>query len=179
MNIAKFVVLGTVDRLGVASGYDVVSSLDKKMISHWTDVKKGSIYHALKSLEKCGDIVTVAREKQGLYPTKTLYQITDKGRETFDAMQAEAFMGLFPYYFGFKIALKFNIRRSNKEIREFAQKAMDRINLEMSGRNAYLASLSPTDPRARTDGFFIEHDLMLFREEKHWISMVLDKYQED
>ena len=54
MNISKFVVLGTLDQLKTGSGYDIIRELDKKMISHWTNVKKGSIYHALKSLAKGG-----------------------------------------------------------------------------------------------------------------------------
>ena len=52
MNIAKFVVLGTLDQYSPASGYDVIRELDKKMISRWTNVKKGSIYHALKILRR-------------------------------------------------------------------------------------------------------------------------------
>lgn len=41
MNITKFVVLGTLDHLSPASGYDIIRDLDKKMISRWTNVKKG------------------------------------------------------------------------------------------------------------------------------------------
>ena len=65
MNIPKFVVLGTLDRLGPASGYDIIRELENKMISRWTNVKKGSIYHALKALNKEALVEETERLKQG------------------------------------------------------------------------------------------------------------------
>lgn len=175
MNITKFVVLGTLDKLSPASGYDIIRELDKKMISRWTNIKKGSIYHALKVLNKGGEIRETKRVKQGLFPTMTLYDITDEGRNEFDRMQAEAFEGLYPYYFGFKLALKFNVRRSAADIAEFAKKAIEVIDAQFTGMNAYLASLPPSDPRRESDAFFIEHDKMLLRAEKQWIKMAVDR----
>jgi DNA-binding PadR family transcriptional regulator len=175
MNIAKFVVLGTLDQLSPASGYDIIRELDKKMISHWTNVKKGSIYHALKVLAKDGQIRETDRVKQGLYPTMTLYEITDEGKDAFDKMQAEAFLGLYPYYFGFKLALKFNMRRSPAEIADFADQAIEIIDAQFAGMDAYLNSLAASDPRRKSDAFFIEHDKMLLREEKRWIEMAVER----
>ena len=175
MNVARFVVLGMLDRIGPACGYDIISELEKKMIDRWTNIKKGSIYHALKTLEKGGQIRETERVKKGLFPTMTLYEVTDKGREEFDDMQAEAFLGLFPYYFGFKLALKFNLRRSPAEIMEFAEKAILVIDANIAGRDAYLGTIPETDPRLEQDTFFIEHDKMLLREEKRWIQMAVER----
>lgn len=171
MNIAKFVVLGTLDQYSPASGYDVIRELDKKMISRWTNVKKGSIYHALKILNKCGQIRETKRLKQGLYPTSTLYEITDKGRSEFDRMQEEAFLGLYPHYYGFKLALKFNVRRPATEIAVYAEKAIQNIDAIFAAMDVYLNSLAETDPRSKSDAFFIEHDKMLLTAEKKWIQM--------
>ncbi len=175
MNISKFVVLGTLDYLGKCSGYEITKELDKKMISRWTDVKKGSIYHALKSLKKNGEVREISKERNGLYPEMTIYEISDKGRELFDSMQEEAFNGLFPHFYGFKIALKFNVRRSNREIREFAEKAIKRIEMILAGQEIYLSSFEKASPRYRYDNFFIEHDRMLLHEEKRWIEMAVSK----
>jgi DNA-binding PadR family transcriptional regulator len=175
MNIAKFVVLGTLDQRSPASGYDIICELEKKMINHWTNVKKGSIYHALKALAKDEQIRETERIKQGLYPTMTLYEITDKGRDAFDKMQADAFMGLYPYYFGFKLALKFNVRKTADEIADYARKAIEIIDAQFAGMDAYLDSLPEPDPRRQTDAFFIEHDRMLLRAEKQWIEMAVER----
>ena len=175
MNIPKFVVLGTLDRLGPASGYDIIRELENKMISRWTNVKKGSIYHALKALNKEALVEETERLKQGLYPTSTLYKITEAGREAFDQMQAEAFLGLFPSYLGFKLALKFNVRRSTAEIAAFAAKAIKIIDANLAGMDAYVNSLEVTDFRRISDPFFIEHDKMLLRQEKQWIQMAVER----
>jgi DNA-binding PadR family transcriptional regulator len=174
MNIAKFVVLGTLDQHSPASGYDVIRELDKKMISRWTNVKKGSIYHALKILNRNGQIRETKRLKQGLYPTSTLYEITDKGRDEFDRMQAKAFSGLYPHYYGFKLALKFNVRRSAAEIAVYAEKAIQNIDAIFTAMDAYINSLAESDPRSKYDVFFIEHDRMLLRAEKKWIQMAAE-----
>ncbi len=174
MNISKFVVLGTLDRISPASGYDIIRELDRKMISRWTKVKKGSIYHALKTLNAQGLIRNTQRLKQGLYPTATWYEITAAGRAEFDRMQAQAFLGLYPDYFGFKLALKFNVRRSADEVAQFARQAIQNIHAILAGMDAYLKSLEAPDPRLQSDPIFLEHDRMLLRQEKKWIQMAVD-----
>ncbi len=116
MNIAKMVVLGALENLGRCSGYDIIHELNKKKIDRWTDIKKGSIYHALRQLKKEEAISEVEQIRVGRYPHKTIFQITAKGKEVFDSLQEQAFLGLFPHFYGFKIALKFNTRRSAKEV---------------------------------------------------------------
>lgn len=179
MNIPKFIVLGTLDRISPASGYEIIRDLEKKMISRWTNVKKGSIYHALKTLNKDGLVVETDRLKQGLYPTSTLYTITDAGRAAFDRMQAVAFLGLYPNYLGFKLALKFNVRRSVKEIAAFGAKAVKIIDANLAGMEAYIESLAENDPRRITDPFFIEHDQMLLNQEKQWIQKAVERIRTD
>lgn len=175
MNISKFVVLGTLDDLEKASGYDIIRYLEKKMIRRWTNVKKGSIYNALKALSKAGDVRKVDRVKKGLFPTMTLYEITDQGRDSFDKMQQEAFLGIFPLYIGFKLALKFNKRRTPDQIKHFAAQAIDVIDQYLHGMDSYLNALPDPSAMKASDAFFIEHDRMLFKEEKRWIQMVVEK----
>lgn len=177
MNISKFVVLGTLDMLGIASGYDIIRELDKKMISKWTNVKKGSIYNALKSLSKSGDIKEVRQVKQGAYPTMTLYEVTDQGRNSFDKMQEQAFLGIYPLFLGFKLALKFNIRRTPDEIRAWAEKACEVIENTIKGMDAYLDSLADNSAEKESYAFFIEHDRMLLLEEERWIKMAAQRVE--
>lgn len=105
----------------------------------------------------------------------TLYKITESGQKLFDTLQAQAFLGLYPYYFGFKIALKFNSRLSPAQIHKYADQAVKIIDAIIAGMEMYLASISKSDPRSKTDPFFIEHDKMLLRQEKKWIQMAMDR----
>ncbi len=175
MNVAKFLVLGTLDPIVSASGYDIIRELDKKMVTHWTNVKKGSIYHALKALTKDEHIQETEKLKQGSYPTMTLFKITKTGQNLFDKMQKEAFMGLYPYFFGFKLALKFNSRLEADQIRKYADKAIEIIDTNIARMDEYIASLPKSDPSLDNFPFFIEHDKMLFIQEKKWIQMAMER----
>jgi DNA-binding PadR family transcriptional regulator len=169
MNIAKLVVLGALEIIGKGSGYDIIQELNRKKIDRWTDIKKGSIYHALRQLQKEGAIIEVEQTKLGRYPDKTIFKITPKGKELFDSLQEQAFLGLFPHYYGFKIALKFNKRRSSEDIKEFADKAIEAIDLQFKAMDDYLNTLDKSSSLYKTDSFFIKHDKMLFEAEKKWI----------
>ncbi len=169
MNIAKLVVLGALESLGRGSGYDIIGELNRKKIDRWTDIKKGSVYYALRELSKEGAIDEVEKTRVGRYPDKTIFQITAKGRELFDSLQEEAFLGLFPHFYGFKIALKFNTRRSAAEIEGYAERAIERIDQQFEAMDEYLNGLDETSTLYRTDKFFIKHEKMLFGAEKEWI----------
>ncbi|MHA2364578.1 MAG: PadR family transcriptional regulator [Candidatus Hodarchaeales archaeon] len=173
MNIAKMVVLGALENLNQGSGYDIIQELNRKKIDRWTDIKKGSIYHALRQLKKDGAINEVERTKVGRYPDKTIFQITAKGKDLFDKLQEQAFLGLFPHFYGFKIALKFNTRRSAEEIKKFAKKAIDIINQQFKAMDDYLSSLDQSSKLYKTDLFFIKHEKMIFGAEKEWIREVV------
>jgi DNA-binding PadR family transcriptional regulator len=169
MNIAKMVVLGALERLGRGSGYDIIQELNRKKIDRWTDIKKGSIYHALRELKKEGAIKEVEHTKVGRYPDKTIFKITARGRELFDSLQEQAFLGLFPHFYGFKIALKFNSRRSPEDIKKFAEKAIDVIDQQLKAMDDHLSSLNKSSKLYKTDSFFIKHEKMLYGAEKKWI----------
>ncbi|MHA2370706.1 MAG: PadR family transcriptional regulator, partial [Candidatus Hodarchaeales archaeon] len=162
MNIAKMVALGALENLGRGSGYDIIQELSRKKIDRWTDIKKGSIYHALRQLKKEGAISEVERTRVGRYPNKTIFQITTKGKALFDSLQEEAFLGLFPHFYGFKIALKFNTRRSAEEIKQFAERAIAVIDQQFKAMDNHLNSLDKSSKLYKTDSFFIKHEKMLF-----------------
>lgn len=168
MNVSKFLVLGTLGLNGESSGYDVVQYLRDTRVERWTDVKIGSIYYAVGKLREDGYIEEVRKERQGKQPEKTIYRITPEGEERFKSMQEEAFRGLYPHFYGFKLALKFNVHRSAEEIKPFAEEAINRIGEQLEAMDAYLDSLSDSE-RRRRDAFFIAHDRRLFEAERDWI----------
>jgi DNA-binding PadR family transcriptional regulator len=173
MNIAKLVVLGALENLDQGSGYDIIQELNRKKIDRWTNIKKGSIYHALGQLKNEGAITEIGKTKVGRYPDKTIYQITVKGKQLFDELQEEAFLGLFPHFYGFKIALKFNTRRSAEDITKFAERAIEIINLQFKAMDDYLGTLDKSSKLYKTDSFFIKHEKMVFGAEKKWIQDVV------
>ncbi|REJ17663.1 MAG: hypothetical protein C6W57_05455 [Caldibacillus debilis] len=73
----------------------------------WTNVLPGSLYHALKQLEKEG-VVKVREVVRTGRRSKAVYEITEKGREAYTAMLREALQTPdLPYPRNFYSALAF------------------------------------------------------------------------
>ncbi len=80
----RLLVLGSVVRKQPAHGYRILSDIQKWRVETWTDVKPGSIYHAITQLEKQGLLEPAkSTSKKKLGPTKTEYAITKSGRTEF------------------------------------------------------------------------------------------------
>lgn len=176
MNLSKFLVLGTLDILAEGSGYDIISKLEELQVDRWTNFKQGSIYFAIKQLSKDNMIEELRREQESAFPVKIIYKITTRGQKLFDTMQEEAFNGLFPYFYGFKLGLKFNHRRSNEEIVHFAKLAIEKVDNIISTMEQYIKQHEETE-QYNYDEFFIQHDLYLFNQEKFWLKEVIEKYK--
>ncbi len=149
MNITKFVTLGLLGQMQEGSGYDVIHEIDKRLLSMWTDIKPGSVYNALSTLEKEGAIEQTGKEKDGLRPTKTLYKITEKGQAEYHKLQEESFMGLFPAYYGFNLALVCNHDKNPEQIKEYGKKAINRIDELLNNIEEYNYNLN--DNEAKTE----------------------------
>ena len=173
MNLAKFLVLGALENIIEGSGYDIMMELENKKIDKWTEIKKGSIYHALKKLTEEEAVVEIEKIKNGLYPEKTIYKITNYGMSVFDTLQETAFKGLYPKFYGFKLALKFNKRKSAVEIKNFGEKAIEEINNTLVLMDMYIASGIKSGLIKKHDPFFMEHERMLFDAEKKWLKKAI------
>jgi DNA-binding PadR family transcriptional regulator len=83
MSEVRLFVLGVVRLRGQAHGYAVHRELRVWNVEAWTDVKLGSIYHALKQLTKEGKLRAVAVEDSAAGPDRTLYALTAAGADEF------------------------------------------------------------------------------------------------
>lgn len=61
------------------SGYEIKSVLEENDSQRWAGILLGSIYNALKKLEK-ENYIEVARLENSGYRQKAIYQITEKGK---------------------------------------------------------------------------------------------------
>lgn len=90
MSATRMLVLGVVQLAGEAHGYQVRRELQSWSAERWANVQPGSIYHALKSLEKDGLLQTAGTEEGGEGPARTTYRITPEGTSDLLAMIGNA-----------------------------------------------------------------------------------------
>ena len=79
---ARTLILGVLHR-GNFHPYEIKRRLQNAMIECYTDVDVGTLYYAIRQLEKDGLIVAVSHERVARGGMRTVYKITTKGKVAF------------------------------------------------------------------------------------------------
>lgn len=86
MSATRLLVLGAIRFMQPAHGYEVRRELLSWHLEPVTNVGSGSIYSALRTLEKDGAIRSVGQHRQGGRPARTPYEITPMGEREFQGL---------------------------------------------------------------------------------------------
>ncbi|HEU5267425.1 MAG TPA: PadR family transcriptional regulator [Jatrophihabitans sp.] len=89
MSATRLLVLGAIRILAPVHGYDVRRELLSWRLEELTNIKPGSIYSAIRTLEKDGCIAVHAREGGDNRPERTMYVITGEGEKEFQLLLRE------------------------------------------------------------------------------------------
>lgn len=92
---AELFILGVLHR-GNFHPYEIRRRLNNAMIECYTDVDVGTLYYAVRQLEKQGLIAAVSREPAARGGARTVYRITAPGRRRFQALLLEQFRASGP-----------------------------------------------------------------------------------
>ena len=79
---ARFLILGALHR-GDLHPYEIKRRLEASMVECYLDVDVGTLYYAVRQLEKDEAIAPVAHERVARGGMRTIYRITPKGRAEF------------------------------------------------------------------------------------------------
>jgi DNA-binding PadR family transcriptional regulator len=79
---ARLLILGVLHR-GDFHPYEIKRRLEAAMVECYVDVDVGTLYYAVRKLEKEGLIDAVAEERVARGGVRTIYQVTDDGRAAF------------------------------------------------------------------------------------------------
>ena len=79
----RLLVLGAVKILQPVHGYDVRRELMSWQLDAWMNLQPGSIYSALKTLERDGNITVTSRQRAAGRPERTEYVLTAEGDKEF------------------------------------------------------------------------------------------------
>ncbi|WP_082791581.1 PadR family transcriptional regulator [Saccharococcus caldoxylosilyticus] len=95
ISTVRLLVLGSILRRGISHGYAVYSDITSWHADTWTNVKPGSIYHALNKLESQGMIKSINSEVNvKLGPSRKEYTVTKKGETEFEALLESALVSI-------------------------------------------------------------------------------------
>ena len=78
----RLLILGVLHR-GDFHPYEIKRRLERAMVECYIDVDVGTLYYAVRQLEKDGSIAAVAQERVARGGMRTIYRITPEGRAEF------------------------------------------------------------------------------------------------
>lgn len=79
---AKLLILGVLHR-GNFHPYEIKRRLENTMVECYTDVEVGTLYYAIRQMDKEGLISTVSQQRVARGGMRTVYKITAKGKTEF------------------------------------------------------------------------------------------------
>lgn len=136
--------------------------------------KARSFYDAVIRLVRDGLVELVETSREGKRPERTVYRITDEGREKFDAWLGELIETPATEYPAFTVALNFLACLSP----EAAERALQCRVVALEGAIAHLeAALRVLREEMRLPRLFLleqEHTLALRRAELEWVRSVIE-----
>jgi DNA-binding PadR family transcriptional regulator len=91
MSATRLLVLGAIRTMQPVHGYEVRRELVSWRVEATTNVKPGSIYGAIRTLEKDGCIAVHGHDSGEARPERTTYVLTGEGEKEFQVLLREAF----------------------------------------------------------------------------------------
>jgi DNA-binding PadR family transcriptional regulator len=83
----RLFILGALDMEGEMHGHQLRQLAEKEHIDMWTDITVGGLYGAIKRLAADGLIEEARVEREGAYPERQVWRITDAGHESLHTLR--------------------------------------------------------------------------------------------
>ncbi len=89
MSSVRLYILGALAELGPMHGHQIRREAQTNRTELWTDIKVGSLYAALGRMADEGIIEAVRTERAGNMPARTVYAITETGRQELAVLRGD------------------------------------------------------------------------------------------
>jgi DNA-binding PadR family transcriptional regulator len=158
-------------------GYELKKEIQRQM-GNWTDIKFGSIYHALKKLVERGSVKIVGEERQSGRPDRTIYRITPKGREEFLKLIRNLVKRYQRIYLEFDVGLYFASYLPVPELQDLLATRLREIREErnmLEGVKKLPAHLK----LPHISELIVDHSIFHLEAELKWMEMCLQRLQKE
>ena len=87
MSSIRLFILGSLAKRGAMHGHQLRLLAEEEHVTLWTDITVGALYGAIKRLTAEGLIEEVRVEREGNYPERQVYAISDNGRRALSTLR--------------------------------------------------------------------------------------------
>lgn len=157
-------------------GYEIKQVIEEHM-SDWTSIAFGSIYFALDKLAGEGFVEKASVEKEGRRPSRSVYQISQNGREEFLRLLREGWQQVEQQYFSLDICLFFMQALQPEEIKAYLrarQSALQGVLQHIQSHRDEQMNQPDILPVAQA---IFDHSIAHTRAELEWLTDLLKKIE--
>lgn len=105
MNSSRLFVLAALNDYGPMHGHQIRHKAQEDRTQLWSDVAVGALYGALGRLQREGLIEAIRTEREGNYPERVVYAITDQGRRSLKVVIDDTLQTVVRVFDPFDLAL--------------------------------------------------------------------------
>jgi DNA-binding PadR family transcriptional regulator len=163
-------------------GYEVRQMLEKRQMHLWANIQYGSIYRGLQQLSREGLLEETGEERAGKRPTRTIYHITDAGREALRNLLRQAWQEPEMSAKAVDFALSMQLQLPKEEVLELIRARLQTL-AELSSaltqtRSEVEQHLSqrPAAIRNTAEDLFF-HRQLLIETEQRWTAYIKERLE--
>ncbi len=112
-------------------GHQIRRTAEMINVEAWSDVRAGSLYHALHQLDREGLIEAVRTEQEGRLPARTIYAITPEGQVELGVLRERGLREISPPRDPFDVALWVAAGRDAPELEFVVRQRLEAIRLQL------------------------------------------------
>ena len=137
-------------------------------------VQRGSLYPAVERLMKAGLVRPLETGREGRRPERTVYELTDEGRDTAETWLSTMVRTVRNEFAEFPAALSFLPMLSAEDARSQLTARLLGLRKEIAAMKSISADLHDQYQLPRLFAIEDEYRLAMFEAEHRWVSAVLD-----
>jgi DNA-binding PadR family transcriptional regulator len=171
-NLLALAVLATVQQRPMHR-YEMASIMRARGKDQDMNVKWGSLYTVVQNMEKHGFLETIGSTRQGARPERTIYRITEAGKQELVEWTRELISTPQPEHPKFAAGLSVLAVLPPQEVIALSQTRLGRLEESISTQRAAIAEHTKDLPRL----FLIENEysLAILEAEAAWVRSMLDE----
>src|SRR5215472_11050662 len=173
MKVVRLLVLGTLARFGPMHGHQLKRNIQTINVEAWSDVRAGSLYHALHQLASEGMIELVQTERPGRLPARPEYRVTAAGEAELEALRDRALGEVRASADPFDVALWVAAGLEPARLAEVVRRRLDTLRQQLADLAAERRSLVAEGTIPAVGAILMAHGEARLEAEVRWHETLL------
>jgi DNA-binding PadR family transcriptional regulator len=149
--------------------YELASTMRERHHDEFIRLNFGTLYHTVEMLERTGMIASVEREKEGRRPERTVYQLTEPGRELLVSVVSDIVARPTREYVNFAAGLMFMHHLDAPQAAQLLTERVTALGATAEKLTKIMGELHAAGV-TRLALIEVEHKIAMLKAERDWVS---------